>query len=323
MLSEASGALMEQPGLVGEEPGGRTPHQLVAIASQTKDGDNIDLSLNITRGFHALAPAGRLVVGVSNTQARFGVPVASVKAGLTVKGMAGGDFLVCAEQVSRDDVKIEKKVGDDAGIELGYPGLRIDLVEIEDFKHRVVSDFSASAVIGLVSLVSGELVVDAEYVPPVVKLESVASFDDGLVPSVATLFEDLYRLSVELVRTSTAAFSQGQVGTDLISRRSDYETLRTFLLTKIGVIRNIGLISPVRFLLDVVHPVADWWRQYFEQQFKQTAAAADQSPVKRVFDLANAIAGLSYADLCAGSADFLRDTKKFVEGLNQELGMIG
>jgi hypothetical protein len=237
--------------------------------------------------------------------------------------LAEGDFLVCAEQISRDDLKVDKKVDEETGIELGYPGLRIDLVAPDDFTHRLTTDFSSSAVVGLISLVNGELVVDTDYVPPVVRLESVASFDDGLVPSLTTLFEDLFRLSVELVRTSTAALSQGQVGADLISRRSDYETLRTFLLGKIGFVRHLGLISPARLSLDVVHPIAEWWRRYYEQHFKQTAGETDRSPVKRIFDLANNLTSLSYPDLCAGSGEFLRDTKKFVEGLNQELGMIG
>ena len=323
LVTEACGALMEQPGLIGQEPGGRTPNQLIAIESQIRDGDEFNLTLNITRGFQALAPGGRIVVGVSNTQARFGVPVTTIHAKLSAKGQADGDFLVCARQVEKDDAKIEKKTGEEAQIELGYPGLGIDLVEIEDFKQRASTAFSDYVVIGLVSLVDGELVVDAEYVPPVVRLESVGSFDDGLVPSVVTLFHDLFRLSVDLVRTSTVAFSQGQVGADLISRRSDYEALRAFLLTKIGVIRNINRISPIKMLLELVFPVATWWRHYYEQQFKQAVGGVDQTPVKRVFDLANVLTDTSYADLCAGSGNFLRNTKKFVEGLNQELGMIG
>lgn len=323
LISEACGALMEQPGLIGEEPGERTPNQLIAVESYVRDGDDFDLTLNITRGFQALSPAGRIIVGVSNTQARFGVPVTTIKATLAAKGLVDGDFLVCARQVEKDDAKIEKKTGEDTGIELGYPGLGIELVDVEAFKQRAPAGFGSAAVIGMISLVDGELVVDAEYVPPVVRLESVGSFDDGLVPSVVTLFHDLFRLSVDLVRTSTVAFSQGQVGGDLISRRSDYEALRAFLLTKSGVIRNMNRISPVKMLLELVCPTATWWRHYYEQHFKQAVGGVDQTPVKRVFDLANTLTDTSYVDLCAGTGNFLRNTKKFVEGLNQELGMIG
>lgn len=325
-LSEVCGALVPQPGLVGDESGGRTPHQLVTIESQTREGDDFNISLNITRGFRALTPAGGLVVGVSNTQPRFGVPVTSVTAKLSVQGVVDGDYLVCVKQVARDDVKVEKKVGEEtgaAGIELGYPGLWVDMVAVEEFKERVASDFGEHAVVGLISLVNGELVVDAGYVPPVLRCESVASFDDGLVPSLKTLLEDLFRLSVDLVRTSTAALSRGQVGADLVSRRSDYESLRTFLLGRTGVVRNIDRISPAQLHYEVLYPIAVWWRQYYDQQFKQATAGVEQSPVKRVFDLANALTDLSYADLCAGSGDILREAKKFIEGLNRELGTIG
>jgi hypothetical protein len=322
LLGEACGSLMDQPGLLGEESGGRTPNQLVEIESQTALEEGIEVNINVTRGFQALSPGGRVVVAVPNAQARFGTPVTTISTVLSAQVPAGSDLLVCAAQIARDDLKIERKEGPESTIELGYPGLRIDLVETGDFKQQIASEYHDHVVVGLVSLTDGELVVDSEYVPPVIRLQSVSSFDDGIVSSLKTLIQDLYRLSLELVQTSNEALAQGQMGADLLSRRTDYLALRTLLLNKMGRVRHVERISPFRLLCETMTPLATWWRQYSRQQFKQ-AVADDQSPVKKLDDLSNALLEMNYSDLCAGSGDFLRLSKEFVEGINRELGMIG
>jgi hypothetical protein len=321
LLGEACGALLDQPGLIGDDSGGRTPNQLIEIESQTAGDNEISLSLHITRGFQAFSPGGGLIFGIPNAQTRFGVPAASIRASVQTRS-GDADFVVCARQDIRDDLKIETKTGDnDEVIELSYPGLAIDIVEVSDYKSRVTQDLSDSVAIGSLGQTGGEVVVDSEYVPPVVRLETVASFDDGLVASLITLLTDLYRLSYELVQTSGAASAQGQIGADLLNRRSDYETLRTFLMAQLGTIKGLGRISPTRFLRDIVIPVATWWRQYYDQQFKQTSG--EGSPVKRLFNQANALTELTPGDLSAGTGEFLRDTRKFIEGVAHEIGLIG
>jgi hypothetical protein len=320
LLGQASGSLMDQPGLVGEDSAGRTPSQLIEIDSQSSVEDEINVNFNITRGFQALTPSGRLVVGIPNAQARFGTPVTTLSASLSTQGASQADYHVCAQQVQRDDLKIEKKESPEVAIDLGYPGLQLEVVESGEFRQRVASDFCDFAVLGSVSLADGEPVVDAEFVPPVVRLQSVASFDDGLLASIKTLINDLYRLSVDMVQTSNIALAQGQMGADLLGRRTDYIGLRSLLLGRMGMVHNIERISPARYLFEVVDPLAMWWREYYQQQFK---AAADQSPVKQLYDLANALLEMTYFDLCAGSDRLLRSSRRFVEGLNRELGMVG
>lgn len=321
VLGEACGALLDQPGLIGEDAGGRTPNQLIEIESQTPGENGITLSLHITRGFQAFSPAGKLVLGIPNAQPRFGIPAASIRTVVPAQGGADGDFIVCARQEKREDLKIEAKVDEDEGIELGYPGLQIEIVELTDYKTRVTQDLNDCVAIGAVGVSGGEVIVDSQYVPPVVRLETVASFDDGLVASLVTLLQDLYRLSFDLVQTSGAASAQGQIGADLLYRRSDYETLRTFLMGHLGTIKDLGRISPTRFLRDVVIPVATWWRQYYDRQFKSTSG--EGSPVKRLFEQANTLTEMTPSDLCAGTGEFLRGTKKFIEGVSHEIGLIG
>lgn len=322
LLGQACGSLMDQPGLLGEESGGRTPSQLVEIESQTALEEGIEVNVNVTRGFHALSPSGRLVVGMPNVQARFGTPVTSISTVLSTQVPAGSDFLVCAAQIARDDLKIERKESPESTIELGYPGLQIDLVARDDFKQQIVGDYHNHVAVGLVSLTDGELVVDSEYVPPVIRLQSVSSFDDGIVNSLKTLIQDLSRLSIDLVQTSNEALAQGQMGADLLSRRTDYLALRTMLLNEMGQVRHVERISPFRLLCEIMTPLATWWRQYSRQQFKQ-AVVDDQSPVKKLDGLSDTLLELTYSDLCAGSGDLLRLSKEFVEGINRELGMIG
>jgi hypothetical protein len=244
---------------------------------------------------------------------------------MSVPSAGGGDadYVLCARQEMREDLKIEAKGDDGAGIDLGYPGLAVEAVEAGDYRARATGDLGDAVAIGLLALAGDELVVDTEYVPPVVVLESVASFDDGLLATMNTLLQDLYRLSFDLVQTSNAATAQGQIGVDLLSRRSDYVTLRTFLLGKLGMIRALGRTSPIRFLREIVIPLATWWRQYYEAQFKQAAGVGDGSPVKRLYDMANALTEVKYNDLCAGTGGFMRDAAKFIEGINREIGLIG
>ncbi len=321
LLGEACGALLDQPGLIGDDSGGRTPNQLIEIESQTPGDNEISLSLHITRGFQAFSPDGGLIFGIPNAQTRFGVPADSIRATMSTRG-SDADFIVCARQDLRDDLKIEAKAGDnDEVIELGYPGLAIEIVETSDFKSRVTQDLGDCVAIGSLAQTGSEVVVDNEYVPPVVRMETVASFDDGLVASLITLLTDLYRLSYELVQTSGAASAQGQIGADLLNRRSDYETLRTFLMSHLGTIKGLGRISPTRFLRDIVIPVATWWRQYYDRQFKQTSG--EGSPVKRLFEQANTLTEMTPGDLSAGSGEFLHNTRKFIEGVSHEIGLIG
>jgi hypothetical protein len=323
LLSEACGALLDQPGIFGEEQGGGTPSQLIMIETQTAADDGINVSLHITRAFRAFSPAGNLIIGIPNAETRFGIPTTTIRMTVPTNDADAADYIVCARQVTREDLKIEAKQDDGVGIELGYPGLEVEAVEMADFKARATGDLGGSVAIGVLGLAGDELVVDTEYVPPVVVLESVASFDDGLVSSLNTLLQDLYRLSFDLVQTSNAATAQGQIGVDLLSRRTDYVTLRTYLLSKLGVIRALGRTSPIRYLREIVIPVATWWRQYYESQFKQAAGAVDGSPVQRLYDLANALIEIKYYDLCAGTGAFLRDSKKLIEGINREIGLIG
>jgi len=321
LIAEACGALADQPGLIGEDSGGRTASQLVEIESQTALDDGIEVKFNFTRGFQALTPGGRLVIGVPNAQARFGIPVTSISTILPGQGDPNSDFLVCATQIEREDLKVERKQGTEEAIDLEYPGLGVELVESGDFKQRVASDFGNCAVVGLITLMDGEVAVDTEFIPPVLRLQSVASFDDGIVASLKTLIQDLYRFSVDLVQTSNMALAQGDLGADLLSRRTDYLALRTLLLHHVGRVRGLERISPARFMFDVVSPLATWWRQYYRQHFQQTVSD-EQSPVKKLDDVANALLELTYTDLCAGTGDLLGLAKKFVEGLNREL-MIG
>ena len=321
ILSEACGALLDQPGLISDDSGGRTPNQLIEIESQTAGEEGISLNLHITRGFHAFSPGGDLVLGIPNAQPRFGIPAATLRTVVPVQGGAETDFVVCARQDKKEELKIEAKIEDDTTIELSYPGLQIETVEVADYKTRVTQDLNDCVVIGAVGLSGGEVVVDSSYVPPVVRLETVASFDDGLVASLMTLLQDLYRLSFDLVQTSGAASAEGRIGADLLYRRSDYETLRTFLMGQLGTIKGLGQISPTRFLRDIVIPVATWWRQYYDRQFKSTSG--EGSPVKKLFDQANTLTEMTPGDLCAGSGDFLRSAKKFIEGVSHEIGLIG
>ncbi len=320
LVSEACAALNDQPGLIDEDPAGRSRYQLIEIDGHLKKEDALEVTLNITRAFRAVSPGGDVILAIPNNLPRSGIPTTTLRARLPLE--SEGDYLVCIRQQLRNDLKIEATDESGEPMELVYPGLDVELVRIDDFKNRLTADLRDSVAVALISSIGGELTVDSDYIPPVARLEFVRSFDEALVGSLNALLSDLYRVISGLVESSRTAFSKEGVGADLMSRLTDYQILKAFLLSKQGILHHLNRLSPARFFFDIAYPLARWWVEYYQKQLKTVSSAGEQTPLKRLFDLGNRLMERSHEDLAAGTSFVLYESRDFIEGLNRELGVI-
>jgi len=315
LMAAACSAMILQPGLLEDDPGSRTLRQLISIDQFTAEGDQLDVSFEITRGFRALSSTGALVIGVPNKTSRSGVPTTTVTATMTT---AEGDQIVCVRQRSDEELRVMKSQGDNDPLGLEYPRLDIDIVPRSDITSHARTRFGDAVPIGVISYGNGKLEVDSEYIPPVLRLTSVSSFDENIVGVISTLLLDLYASVSQTVEGGAAA----TVGAGLMSRVVDYQVLKSFLLGHHGTFQTLAQTSPTSLLLVIMKPIAVWWREHYEKQFKTTDSSGESTGVKRMLDHSNELISMTPEDLFIGTGELLYRAKDLLEGLNSELSVI-
>jgi hypothetical protein len=320
MLGEISQGALDQPGVLIDETPNRTPSQLIHLESSQTTPEGLRVTVTLTRPFVAVSPVGGLVIGYSSRGGQPGIPDRPLSA--TLPGLAGdGALLLAVRQVAADDLKIEQKANTGNQLDLTYPGLQSLVVTVEQYKERVVGEFADCVVIGSVKVTGGTPIIDQEYVPPVVKLAATSAFNDGILPKISAHWDALFQVVTEKVDAAGAAFAAGQVGADLMSRRTDYEALRTLLLCTRGLAKNVAGISPTRLLFEAVQPLATWWEYHRARHFPNVDLNNQQSPVAAVSRRAQSIAGMTHRDLWVGSSELLRQTNEFLPGVKDVLAV--
>lgn len=319
LVAELSKAGLDQPGLLNDDTPNRTPGQLIEIESSEPATGGMRVRIALTRPFAAVSLSGKLVVGHTSRGGQAGIPDAPLYVVMAV-GLTG-QVLVCARQVEADELRIEGRASADTSIDLRYPGLEGVAVPIDDYVERVSGDFADYVPVGSLDMITGNPVVDPSYIPPVLKITTANAFDDGLVPKIAAHWDGLFRVVSEKVDAAGAAFAQGKVGADLMSRRTDYEALRTLLLCTWGLARNITGTSPTRFLFEAIQPVASWWEYHRGRHFPNVDLESQTSPVAAVSRLSRTLSSLTHRDLCAGTGTLLRQTNEFLPGIKDVLAV--
>lgn len=319
-FSQAFVAFVDQPGLVDEQPLGRPRGQLLEIDGYSKKGDIYEVAVNVTRSFRAVSPSGRLVLGLPNKIASYGIP--STTLSLDVPADREGDFLVCAQQVSADDLSI--KAGDESEDEVGlvYPALRLEAAEPERYRAEMAGELREAVPIALITLSGGEIALDDEYLPPVSRLGLVESFCEGLLSSLDALLADLYRLVSGLVNSSSALSAKGKVGAELAARLIDYQILKGLLLAEKGLVRDLSRLSPIKFYRDLACPLAAWALEYAQRQVRAGTAGSADSPMGRLMEQAKTMSDKRLQDLAVGTSAFLKECQRFLEALNGVLGVV-
>jgi len=318
LLAEISQAGLDQAGLLtGESPGG-TPSQLIQMESAEPAEGGQNVSAALTRSFVAAVPSGKIVVGYADKAHG----MAALPLTIQVSPAAGTeDILICVRQEPDENVKLQQNAEGAATIDLIYPGLHGVALSHDDYKERLVGDYADYVAIASMTLATGSPVLDQQYIPPVLKLRAANAFDDGLVPKISAHWDELFRVVAEMVDAAGAAFAAGKAGADLMSRRTDYEALRTVLLCTWGIGKNIGGTSPTRLLFEGVQPIATWWDYHRARHFANVDLENQQSPVAAVSRLAQSLTAMTRRDLCAGSGRLLAQTNEFLAGLKNVLAV--
>jgi hypothetical protein len=319
LIAELCKVGLDQPGLLSDDAPERTPGQLIEVESSEMAPEGLRARIALTRPFAAVSLSGRIVVGHTSRGGQAGIP--DNPFGVVVPTGTTGRVIVCVRQVGAEALQIEGSAGADATVELRYPGLEGAAAPIDNYIERVTGDFSDHVAIGALDMTGGTPVVDQSYIPPVLKITTANAFDDGLVSRIPAHWEALFRVVTEKVDAAGAAFAQGQVGADLMRRRTDYEALRTLLICTWGLANNVGGISPTRLLFEAVHPVAGWWENHRSRHFPNVDLQSQTSPVAAVTRLSQSLSGLKHRDLCAGSSTLLRQTNEFLPGIKDVLAV--
>lgn len=319
LVAELCKSGLDQPGLLSDDAPGRTPGQLIELESSEPTPEGMRARIALTRLFAAVSPSGRIVVGHTGRGGQAGVPDHPFD--VVVPPGTTGQVIVCARQVEAEALQIERRAGADATVELRYPGLEGAVVPLAHYIERVAGDFAGHAAIAALDLTDGTPVVDQSYIPPVLKVTTANAFDDGLVPKISAHWDALFRVVSEKVDAAGAAFAQGQVGADLMRRRTDYEALRTLLLCTWGLANNVAGVSPTRLLFEAVQPIAGWWEYHRTRHFPNVDMESQTSPVAAVTRLAHSLSSLKHRDLWAGSSTLLRRTNEFLPGIKDVLAV--
>jgi len=319
LVAELCKAGLDQPGLLSDDSPNRTPSQLIEIESSEPSPEGLRVRIALTRPFAAVSLSGQFVVGHTSRGGQAGIPDSPFVVAVPVQTTE--PVLVCVRQVDAEELQIDGGADTDSTVTLRYPGLEGVAVSIDNYIERVVGDYADYAPIGSIDLAGGNPVVDQTYIPPVLKLTTASAFDEGLVTKISAQWETLFRTVSEKIDAAGAAFAQGQVGADLMSRRTDYEALRTLLLCTWGLAKNITGISPTRLHFEAVQPIASWWEHHRGRHFPNVDLESQTSPVAAVSRLARSLANMTHRDLCAGSSTMLQLTNEFLPGIKDVLAV--
>ena len=123
------------------------------------------------------------------------------------------------------------------------------------------------------------------------------------------------------IETAGEAFVRSSATPALMSRRADYESLRTLLLLTRGRFELAASLSPVRFLTDVVQPLASWWLRHQARHFA-TAHSQVVADIGAALTAAAALLATTPAQLCAGTDAMVRGSDDFLDHLTRALQVL-
>jgi hypothetical protein len=263
-LSESCALVIDQPGLFFIDSHTRSGSQLVSIEKTIqKDDDTIEVFLNILRPFQAVTANGTILMGLPNNNNQPGIPSPSIKTKITSSNRDELTFLICVKQVVNAEPKFEKNYGSDNSIELIYPSLQAVLVKPDDFNQNLFNGYELSIPLALLKYNRDKPEIDSSYIPPVIRLKQVEFFDTGVVSMLSKTIDDICEISARYLSAGHNIFSQGDISMDLRARYNYYHVLNALLLSKSGITKRLEELSPVRFLDEIMVPIAKWFDQYY------------------------------------------------------------
>jgi hypothetical protein len=318
LFSDSYRVGVDQPGIIDIEAHSAVASQLVDIDNiiPREGGEGIDIAFKILKPFRSLAPDGSIVIAIPNTMNYNGAPTTEVKGTLKNPPRSLTDHLVCIKQGAREELAVKRMLTPDQPIELVYPGLDVDIVEVENYKSYLASDYTSYAPVALIAVEGANAEAHGSYIPPVMKLQFVEHFDTGLVDSIGKLFDELIDVSGQYLAAGGSVFSREGIGADLRTRYNFYHVLNAMLLAKSGLLKNLSRLSPFRFFYELMYPLTQWFDRYYENIGDRKSSIAPVSAASAQ------IRDLSHEDLSARTDRLLNLSRDFIHKLNETIRLI-
>ena len=181
-------------------------------------------------------------------------------------------------------------------IELAYPAVALELVEVSQYKSNINGSFGDYVALGLLENAGAEIRLREDCIPPVLRLEHARAFGAD-VDALSKLFNSLTQEVSRKLAGQAKALATAFDG-DLLFTAMDILSLRTFLLTKMGLIQILPQISTSMLFFELMYPLAEWHERLF-------ARAYGEDNLPRFYARRPDIKGLTWEDLCVNTAPLI------------------
>jgi len=323
MVAQVFRNCADQPGLCYQDLNQSSCSPLMKVSSASSSATGYAVQLEVCRSFIAVGSSGRVVVAYA-PQPSLGIPGQDIHATVDLSDLSGEtEVLVCVRQRRVKELSIQGNSTGDEALDLAYPGIEAVLVPAANYIQRYAADLEDYSPVAELDLSRETPVAKTVYIPPLLKLGDVSGFDSALLPGLESKYGRLFDVLSDQVEAVGAAFAKGNVGADLMSRRSNYEALRSLLIATKGTSLDLEQISVRKFLRELVQPVAFWWLHHMKRHFPELAGKAPDAPLTRVTPAAEMLLGTKHGELCAGSGAILFGADEFLADLATVIEEVG
>ncbi len=323
LFAEAQRLHMRQPGIIDVDTSISARMHPVEITEVNHQEQTVGITFKLPRTIKALTPSGQLFIGVESSGKRLGWPVPHLKVVQQKDSFPPGEYVVAARPEVRRGLKVDYQVGrfmqqegvaaTSEEIELAYPAVGLELIEVSQYKSNIHNAFVDYVALGLLENAGTEIKLREDYIPPVLQLEHVRAFG-GDIDDLLRLFHTLIS-EVSRKRTDQTKALMGELDGELLFKAMDILVLRTFLLTKVGLIQNLEQFSAAVLFYDLMYPLADWHEQYF-------ARAYGEENLPKFYARRPDIKGLTWEDLCINTEPILSRSLEQLQQIIEDLDII-
>lgn len=316
LLTHCLGACLDQPGLLWVEDGATSASGLISIKKHITTDGGCEIHFALDRPFLAVSASGSLIVAAENERSGPWGPDNEIHLSIAQRlKQANCELCICVCNDSKQHNAMD--IANSAGTVLSVrkPVCVAIAVALDELKATILSGHSDYSSVARLKFEGDRPLLIPEFLPPVIRLGMVNLFDRELLPKVVDEYEALARLLSEIIDRGGAAYAQDRVDANFMSRRSDYESLRTMMLVSGGLVRESGRQSPYRLLNSVAQPLASWWLAHQRCHLSSATQLPPNHPIRRATIAAEQLLGLGLGDLSMGTADLLHNLRALLGGL--------
>jgi hypothetical protein len=322
LFAETHRVHMDQPGIIDVDTSVGARMRPIEILEVNHQERTVGITFKLPRTIKALTPSGQLFIGVESSGKRLGWPMPHLKVVQKKENFPPGEYVVAARPEVRRGLKIDYQVGrflrqdgvaSSEEIELAFPAVALELIEVSQYKSNIHNAFADFIALGLLENAAPEMKLREDYIPPVLRLEHARAFGgdiDDLSKLFNTLISEVSRKRAEQARTLVGEFDG-----ELLFKAMDMLVLRTFLLSKMGLIQNLLQISVASLFFELIYPLSDWHERYF-------AGAYGEENLPKLYARRPDIKGLTWEDICINTEPLLNRSMEQLKQLIEDLEII-